>query len=135
MAFSSARALLLVLFKSNQTTSTVIPSIFLSFGQVHHYGAVASRNDQGWTKALVCQVADEQQLHHLDPKPIYEALQKEYLAENIAVAPMVYSIECVKDKSNDPENDVFFAVAFSLTERLDEFPQDWFKATPYMSSC
>jgi len=47
----------------------------------------------------------------------------------------IYFDKCVKDTSNDPENDVFFAVAFRLEEKLDQFSQDWFKATPYMSSC
>ena len=135
MAFSSARALLLILFKSKQTTSTVVPSILSSLGQVYQYGSIASRNDQGWTNALISQVKDEQKLHNLDKKPIVDALEKEYHAENIVISPMVYSIECVKDTSHDPQMDVLFAVAFSLTERLDEFPQDWFKATPYMSSC
>jgi len=68
-------------------------------------------------------------------KTIIDALQMEYNAENILIAPMVHSIECVKDTSNDPENDVFFAVAFRLEEKLDQFLQDWFKTTPYMSSC
>jgi hypothetical protein len=135
MAFPSARALLLVLFKSGQTTNKVVPSILPSLGQVHHYESIASSNDQGWTHALISQVTDEQKLHHLDKKPIVDALKKEYQAENIVISPMVFSIECVKDTSHDPQTDVLFAVAFSLTERLDAFPQDWFKATPYMSSC
>jgi hypothetical protein len=60
---------------------------------------------------------------------------KKILLREFLIAPMVHSIECVKDTSNDPENDVFFAVAFRLEEKLDQFPQDWFKATPYMLSC
>jgi hypothetical protein len=134
MSSSSARALLLTLFKSNQTTKTTIPSILSAFGQVSHYKSVGPK-DQKWTDAFISQVDDEQKLHHLDTKNIFDTVQTEFQAENILIAPMIYSIECVKDTSNDRQNDVFFAVAFTLQEKLDEFPQDWFKATPYMSSC
>ncbi|CAF5069605.1 unnamed protein product, partial [Rotaria sp. Silwood1] len=56
--------------------------------------------------------------------------------ENILFAPLSFSIECVKDMSSDPNNDTVFIIGFSLPKhKIDEFPQDWFKATPYMSSC
>jgi hypothetical protein len=28
----------------------------------------------------------------------------------------------------------FSAVAFHLEEKIDQFPEDWFRATPYISS-
>jgi hypothetical protein len=41
---SNARSLLVILFKSNQTDKTVIPSILSSFGQVHNYKSITPNN-------------------------------------------------------------------------------------------
>jgi hypothetical protein len=124
MLSSNARSILVILFKSNQTDKTVIPSILSSFSQLHNYKSITPNNGQGWTDALISEVNDEQTLYHLDMENIIDAVKTEYNAESILIAPMIYSIECVKDTSNDPENDVFFAVAFRLEEKLDQFPQD-----------
>ena len=135
MSTVTSRALLLVLFKSDRSSEPRVPPIISSLGRVQHYTSIAQSNDQGWTDALVVPLDDEKALFQLDVTAVVEAIQSDCAGANVLVAPMAYSIECVKDTSSDPDNDVFFAVAFSLKEKLDQFPEDWFKATPYMSSC
>jgi hypothetical protein len=136
MAFSSARALLLLLFESsNHRATSTIPSVLASFGPCQNYKSIEWKSDQHWTDAVVCEFKGEHELNTVDTQRIQKAVQTEFHGENIFIGPMTYSIDCVKDTSNEPETDIFFAVAFSLKERLDQFPDDWFKATPYMSSC
>ena len=136
MISPSARSLLLVLFKSNKTEKIEIPSIFSSFGHVHNYKSIVP-NDQNpsWTDAFITEMKNNDELLKLDGKTIGSIIEKEFDGENVLVAPMIHSIDCIKDTSNDSESDVFFAVAFTVKERLEQFPEDWFKATPYMSSC
>jgi hypothetical protein len=135
MSSTSARALLLVLFKSHHFQKSSISAILSSVGHVQCFESITQSNDQGWTDAFVTEVDGEQKLYELDANAISETIKMSYACENILVAPMIYSIDCVKDTSSDPDNDVFFAVAFTLKEKLEQFPEDWFKATPYMSSC
>ena len=136
MTSSGARALLLLLFKSsNQRATSTIPSVLSSFGHCQNYKSTDPKDDQHWTDAVVCEVKGEQDLNDLDAQRIQKAVEAEFHGENIFIGPMTYSIDCVKDTSNNPDTDIFFAIAFSLKERLDQFPDDWFKATPYMASC
>jgi len=90
MLSSNKRSLLLILFKSNQIAKTVIPSILLSFGQVHNYKSITPNSGQAWTDAFISEVNDEQKLHHLDTKNIIDAVKTEYNAENILIASMIY---------------------------------------------
>jgi hypothetical protein len=45
-------------------------------------------------------VDDEQQINSVNTRSIIDVIQTMFVAENILVAPMIYSIECVKDMFN-----------------------------------
>lgn len=131
----TAKCLLMILFKSNENEKKSIPLSLSSLGEIHHYRSIVETNASEWSDAFITEIKNEEELVQLDRKTIVESLKKELNAENVLIAAMIHSINCIKDKSNDLDSDVFFAVAFTVKERIDQFPEDWFKATPYMSSC
>ncbi|CAF1929708.1 unnamed protein product [Rotaria magnacalcarata] len=137
MSVSTPQTLLLVLFKSTETPiNPIVQFVLSSLGKINIYESIVPNNNQGWTHACICSIDDEQTLRNIDSSSIIENIKKDGHVENVLLAPLLFSIECVKDRSSDPNNDIMFIIGFSLPkERKEDFPQDWFKATPYMSGC